>query len=217
MEQFLSFDFSSAFSERAWIALVEVILIDITLAGDNAIVIGMTAARVAPVHRRKVIFWGLLGAVTMRIALAYFAVSLLDVIGMTFAGGILLLWVSGRLYRGIAESKHTSEVDAADAKPRHVGLLRAIGLIMVADLSMSLDNVLAVAGVAQPLMHTDPWILLVGLGLSVALMGAAAVFIARLLKRFPWIGYIGVAIIVYVSIRMIAQGGGEIFKALHAL
>jgi YjbE family integral membrane protein len=202
----------------AAIALIQVILVDITLAGDNALVIGMTATRVAPHHRRIVILFGLLAALVLRIALAYFAVELLGIVGVTFVGGVVLLWISGRLYQGIAESKLERERNAAGdtTPPKHVGLLRAIGLIAIADLSMSADNVLAVAGIAQPLMKSDPWILFVGITFAVLLMGIAATFIAKLLQRAPLIAYIGVALIAYVAVRMIAQGGGEIFTALHA-
>ncbi len=217
MDQLADYFHTFTFSRAAWIALAEVILIDITLAGDNAVVIGLTAARVAPHHRGRVIFWGLLGAVVLRILLAFCAVWLLNILGMTFAGGIILLWVSWRLYRDILESKLADAHGADAAPPKHVSLLRAVSLIVVADLSMSLDNVLAVAGVAQPVMATDPWVLVVGLALSIALMGAAAVVIARVLKRFPWVAYVGVAIIAYAAVRMIVEGGGEIFKAMHAL
>lgn len=206
-----------AVNRHALIALAQVLLIDITLAGDNAVVIGMTAVRVRPEERRKVIFWGLTAAVVMRIAFAYFAVLLLNVIGATFAGGILLLWVTWRLWRDLRESRDEGKDGADAAAAPKVGLARAVILIMVADLSMSLDNVLAVAGVAQPLMATDPWVLFVGLFLSVALMGVAAVFIAKILKRYPWIAYAGVAMIAYVAVRMILHGGDEVLRALHVL
>jgi YjbE family integral membrane protein len=218
------------FSREEMIALGQVILIDITLAGDNAIIIGMTAARVAPEMRKKVIFYGLLAAVVMRILLAGVATQILAVLGLTLAGGILLLWVSWRLYRDIKESK--AEKAGADAiaedapeaigggaahvagpaaamKPQFVSMNQAIFRIMIADLSMSLDNVLAVAGAA---MH-HMWVLVLGLALSVALMGAAAVIIARMLKKYPWLAYAGLLMIVYVSVKMIYEGGGQVFEA----
>jgi len=215
MDNFLDF----SLDHGALIALAQVILIDITLAGDNAVVIGMTAARVASGQRGKVIFWGLAAAVVMRIALAVAATRILAVLGLTLAGGILLLWVSWRLYRDIKESKEEkSGVEAmsdgrngaAKGKQHFVSIGRAVLQITVADLSMSLDNVLAVAGVAM--QHL--WVLVIGLGLSVALMGVAAVFIARLLQRFPWISYAGLLMIVYVAGRMIWEGGGDVFKAM---
>jgi YjbE family integral membrane protein len=229
MEQLLDF-FGIAGSREEWIALGQVILIDITLAGDNAIIIGMTAARVAPEMRKKVIFYGLLAAVVMRILLAGVATQILAVLGLTLAGGLLLLWVSWRLYRDIKESKQEkagADEIVADApelvggsgkpakpvsaamKPKFVSMNRAIFQIMVADLSMSLDNVLAVAGAA---MH-HLWVLVLGLALSVALMGAAAVVIARLLKKYPWLAYAGLLMIVYVAVKMIYEGGGQVFQA----
>jgi YjbE family integral membrane protein len=218
------------FSREEMIALGQVILIDITLAGDNAIIIGMTAARVAPEMRKKVIFYGLLAAVVMRILLAGVATQILAVLGLTLAGGILLLWVSWRLYRDIKESKEEkagADAIAEDApeaigggaahvaspaaamKPQFVSMNQAIFRIMIADLSMSLDNVLAVAGAA---MH-HMWVLVLGLALSVALMGAAAVIIARMLKKYPWLAYAGLLMIVYVSVKMIYEGGGQVFEA----
>jgi YjbE family integral membrane protein len=220
METFLDF-FGIAGSREELIALGQVILIDITLAGDNAIIIGMTAARVAPEMRKKVIFYGLLAAVVMRICLAGVATQILAVLGLTLAGGILLLWVSWRLYRDIKQSK-AEQQKGADAlegeggangtamKPNFVSMNRAIFQIMIADLSMSLDNVLAVAGAA---MH-HLWVLVLGLALSVALMGAAAVLIARVLKKYPWVAYAGLLMIVYVAVKMIYEGGGQVFKAM---
>lgn len=203
--------------KSAWIALAQVILIDITLAGDNAIVIGMTASRVEPSIRKKVIFWGLVAAVVLRLALALVATQILAVIGLTLAGGILLLWVSWRLYRDIRNSKEESAgVDAMDGKggngkQQYVSMGKAIGLITIADLSMSLDNVLAVAGAA---MH-HVWVLVLGLALSIALMGAAAIFIAKLLKKYPWVSYVGLLIVIYVAGKMIWDGGDELITKLH--
>lgn len=229
MEQLLD-SFGIDLTREALIALGQVILIDITLAGDNAVVIGMTAARAAPEMRKKVIFYGLLAAVVMRIALAYFATKILTVLGLTLAGGILLLWVSWRLYRDIKEAKQEkagadaiaegapeavggsgkTSMASAIAGPKYVTMNRAIFQIMIADLSMSLDNVLAVAGTAME----HKWVLVLGLGLSVALMGAAAVLIARVLKKYPWVAYAGLLMIVYVAGKMIYDGGGQVFKAI---
>jgi YjbE family integral membrane protein len=199
-------------------ALLQVILIDIVLAGDNAVVIGMAASRVPQVQRRKVIFWGLTAAVVIRIVLATGAAKLLNVIGLMFAGGILLLWVSWRLWREFHDDEaevghHTiTSADASDhpkARPplTEQGVRRAIWRIFIADISMSLDNVLAVAGAA---MH-HVWVLAIGLMLSIALMGVAAAMIARLLRRHPWITYAGLIIVVYVALRMIWLGGLDIY------
>ncbi|HEY5338844.1 MAG TPA: TerC family protein [Rhizomicrobium sp.] len=198
-------------------ALLQVILIDIVLAGDNAVVIGMAASRVPQQQRRKVIFWGLAAAVILRVILATGAAKLLSVIGLMFAGGILLLWVSWRLWREFHNSSdaevghHTLATRGASdhplAKPlSDAGVRRAIGRIILADLSMSLDNVLAVAGAAM----NHVWVLAIGLVLSVALMGVAAAMIAKLLQRHPWISYAGLIIVVYVALRMIYFGGLDI-------
>ena len=187
-------------------ALAQVLMIDVVLAGDNAVVIGLAAARVPKNIRKKVIFWGLAAAVILRIMMAAVAVQLLAIIGLTLAGGILLLWVCWRMYRDITGSKdHAApEIDGkASAK-------RAIIQILIADVSMSLDNVLAVAGAARD--HLD--VLVIGLLLSVGLMGAAANVIARLLERYRWIAYIGLAIVVYVAVMMIYHGWEEVAKFL---
>jgi len=207
----------------ALVALLQVILIDIVLAGDNAVVIGMVAAKVPKENRRRVIFWGLTVAVFLRVILAMTTATILEVIGLMFAGGILLLWVSWRLYRDIAQS-HDADIGAktiaeennaqctpAPALPmlQMAGLRTAIAQIVIADLSMSLDNVLAVAGAAMD--HV--WVLAIGLVLSIALMGIAASLIAGLLQRHPWISYAGLILVVYVALRMIWFGGWEIMHA----
>ena len=194
------------FHEGGLFALAQVLMIDIVLAGDNAVVIGLAAARVPPKLRKKVIFWGLAAAVVLRIGMAAIAVKLLAVIGLTLAGGILLLWVCWRMWRDIAGAKHhdAPKIEAG-ASAR-----RAIFQILVADISMSLDNVLAVAGAARD--HLD--VLIIGLLMSVALMGAAANYIAKLLERWRWIAYIGLAIVVYVAVAMIYHGWEEVAKVM---
>jgi YjbE family integral membrane protein len=160
-----------------------------------------------PTHlRRKVILFGLGAAVLLRVAMAVVAVQLMQVIGLTLAGGILLLWVSWRFWRDIsgAHSKHHVEVDA------NTSLRRAILQITLADVSMSLDNVLAVAGAARD--HLD--VLAIGLLMSVALMGVAANMIARLLERFRWISYLGLAIVIYVALSMVWSGSHDVIEAL---
>ncbi|HEY2032967.1 MAG TPA: TerC family protein [Rhizomicrobium sp.] len=204
------------------VALLQVILIDIVLAGDNAVVIGMAASRVPSIQRARVIFWGLAAAVVIRIVLAMLTATLLAVIGLMFAGGILLLWVTWRLYRDIHggdddEVGHYTIASGGGDHPQHrpplsdKGLRKAIGSIVLADISMSLDNVLAVAGAAME--HV--WVLAVGLILSIAMMGVAAAMLAKLLHRHPWINYAGLIIVLYVALRMIWFGGADIF--VHVL
>lgn len=201
-------------------ALLQVILIDIVLAGDNALVIGMVAARVPKVLRRRVIFWALVLAVIARVALAMMTATLLQIIGLMLAGGLLLLWVAWRLYREIRRS--FDDKDSLDAISNrddandidHVARFsvgKAIAQAALADISMSLDNVLAVAGAAL----YQPWVLMVGLLLSIALMGLAAAMIANLLNRHPWISYAGLLIVLYVALRMVWIGGMEVYRAEH--
>ena len=194
------------FHEGGLWALGQVLMIDIVLAGDNAVVIGLAAARVPKNLRKKVILWGLVAAVALRIAMAVVAVKLLAIIGLTLAGGILLLWVCWRFWRDIRAGGHADapKVDAATS------VRRAILQILVADLSMSLDNVLAVAGAARD--HID--VLIIGLLMSVALMGAAANYIAKLLERYRWISYIGLVIVLYVALNMIWHGAVEVERVL---
>jgi YjbE family integral membrane protein len=206
------------FVTPAFAALMQVIVIDIVLAGDNAVVIGLAAAKVPRTDRRKVVFWGLVAAVILRIVLASVTVLVLNVGWLLFAGGSLLLWVSWRLYRDITRPhdgplgtrtlRGHPEPENAPPLPT-AGVRHAIFQIAVADLSMSLDNVLAVAGAA--LYH--PWVLTIGLALSVALVGFAASAIANLLQRHPWISYAGLILVVYVALRMLYFGS---FDLLHA-
>jgi YjbE family integral membrane protein len=194
------------FHEGGLLALAQVLMIDIVLAGDNAVVIGLAAARVPVAVRKKVILWGLVAAVVLRVAMALVAVKLMAIIGLTLAGGILLLWVCWRFWRDISGGKHAHapEVDAG------ASVRRAILQILLADVSMSLDNVLAVAGAARD--HID--VLIIGLLMSVALMGAAANYIARLLERYRWISYIGLVIVLYVALSMIWHGWEEVHRAI---
>lgn len=196
-------------------ALLQVILIDITLAGDNAIVVGLAAAGVEKSQRGRVIFWGIAAAVVMRIFFALVTTQLLQIPGLLFVGGLLLAWVCIKLGWELFFSHHNQAALAAisgnavggtpvETAPKPMN--RAILQIIIADLSMSLDNVLAVAGAA---MH-HPFALVFGLVLSVALMGAAATLISRLLQRYPWIGWIGLAVIVYVSVELLIKGWPEV-------
>jgi YjbE family integral membrane protein len=198
-------------------ALATVIVIDLVLAGDNAIVVGMAAAGLPPELRKKAILLGIGAAAVLRIFFAIFTTQLLAIIGLTLAGGILLLWVVWKLAREIiAQRKRHALAEAnlegghALAEPPAKDLRHALIQIVVADVSMSLDNVLAVAGAAR--QHIE--VLIIGLALSVALMGAAATIIARVLHRYFWISYLGLALIAYVAIRMIWEGGWEISHAV---
>ncbi|KPF86674.1 hypothetical protein IP70_05690 [alpha proteobacterium AAP38] len=215
------------FEVSFWNALWQVILIDIVLAGDNAIVVGLAAAGVAAQQRAKVIFWGIAAAVVLRIIFALLTTQLLAIVGLTLAGGILLLWVCWKMWREIRQ--HNQEtlgaevadeaVNPGDANPGAEALpsegtktvRQAIVQIVIADVSMSLDNVLAVAGAA----HEHPEVLILGLALSVAFMGAAATAIAKLLSRFHWIAYVGLAVIFYVAIKMIIDGSEQVLPLVQ--
>jgi YjbE family integral membrane protein len=199
------------FSQAEFAVLAQVVLIDLVLAGDNAIVIGIAAAGLPRQQRRRAILIGILAATAMRVAFAFVAVELLAIVGLVLAGGILLLWVSWKMWRELRASVRAEEDQAFDkssARPHAPKtLVQAAWQIVVADVSMSLDNVLAVAGAARE----HPAVLVIGLGLSIVLMGVAANLIARILHRHHWITYIGLAIIVYVALDMIWRGAWEIY------
>ena len=192
-------------------ALGQVIMIDLVLAGDNAVVIGLAAAGLPKDQRNKAIFVGIIAATVLRIGFASITTQLLQVLGLILVGGILLLWVSWKMWRelrdGHAEEEGVEAVTGEDINadgtvaggtPRKT-FAQAAWQIIVADVSMSLDNVLAVAGAARE----HPGVLVIGLVLSIALMGLAASFIAKLLNRHRWIAYVGLAIILYVALDMI--------------
>ena len=180
--------------------LTQVLLIDLVLAGDNAIVIGLAVAKLAPEQRRKAILAGIAGATLVRVAFALVAVKLMTIIGLTLAGGVLLLWVVWKAAREL-KGGEAGELAAAP-----VSLRAAIWRIVVADISMSLDNVLGVAGAA----HGHMVVLALGLVISIGLMGLAASQVARLMSRFPWLAWVGIAIVLYVSLSMIWQGWHEV-------
>ncbi|MBK5565614.1 TerC family protein [Ensifer adhaerens] len=197
------------FTAAGLAALLQVIVIDLVLAGDNAVVIGLAAAGLPTEQRKKVILVGIIAATVLRVALASVTVQLLEIIGLLLAGGILLLWVCWKMWREIREQQAANaagESGAAADMPKKTFMQAAIQIV-VADVSMSLDNVLAVAGAARE----HPTILVVGLVLSIAMMGVAAGFIARLLNRYHWIAYIGLAIILYVALDMIYRGSVEVW------
>ncbi|KOF14160.1 membrane protein [Ensifer adhaerens] len=198
------------FTSAGLLALLQVIVIDLVLAGDNAVVIGLAAAGLPTEQRRKAILVGILAATVFRIALASVTVQLLEIIGLLLAGGLLLLWVCWKMWREIRSGGvEDFEGEGANSAPRKTFLQAAIQIV-IADVSMSLDNVLAVAGAARE----HPSILVFGLVLSIALMGIAASFIARLLNRYHWIAYVGLAIILYVALNMIYRGSIEVWPHL---
>lgn len=200
-------DFSNIGSASALAAFGQVLMIDVLLAGDNAIVVGALAAGLPAEQRRKVILIGIIAALILRIAFALVVTQLMQIVGLIFAGGMLLLWVSWKMYRELhpaGESGGSPEIEGDE----HSGIkpvksfAAAAWAVAVADVSMSLDNVLAVAGAARE----HPGILIVGLILSVALMGIAANFIAKYIERYRWIAYVGLAVILYVAGKMMYDG-----------
>ena len=209
------------FSTQSLTALFQVVMIDLVLAGDNAIVIALAAAGLPEDHRKKAILAGILAATALRIGFASITVQLLQIIGLLLAGGILLLWVCWKMWRELQAShahqakfqnlSAASTIDAASTAGRQKTLGQAIWQITIADVSMSLDNVLAVAGAARE----HPVILIFGLGLSIALMGFAASFIARLLEKHRWVAYVGLLIILYVAFDMSYRGALEVWRDVN--
>ncbi len=198
--------------------ILQVIFINVVLSGDNAIVVGMAAAGAPPAIRQKVIFYGIGGAVVLRVLLSLLAVQFLQIVGLLLAGGVLLLWVCWKLFREIRQSAaERAGTDTLTGLPGGAGPTKTLGAamwqILVADVSMSLDNVLAVAGAARE----HPLIMAAGLILSVALMGVAATFIARLLDRYRWLAWLGLLVILYVATRMVWDGVSEIGAAVAVL
>lgn len=206
------------FTPAGFSALLQVIAIDLVLAGDNAIVIGLAAAGLPSEQRKKAILIGVLAATLLRICFAAITVKLLAIVGLLLAGGILLLWVCWKMWRELritAADKRAADdalanIESDGTAPRK-SLMQAATQIVVADVSMSLDNVLAVAGAARD----HPTVLIIGLVLSIALMGVAANYIARLLHRYPWIAYIGLLIILYVALDMIYRGALEVWPHVN--
>jgi YjbE family integral membrane protein len=200
-------------SSEALTAFLQVVMIDLVLAGDNAVVIGLAAAGLPKEQRGRAILIGIIAATVLRIGFASVTVQLLQIVGLLLAGGILLLWVCWKMWRELRSGGEHQDLDAmnADAGANRKTMKQAVWQIIVADISMSLDNVLAVAGAARE----HPMILVFGLGLSIALMGLAANLIARLLQNHRWIAYIGLIIILYVSGDMIYRGALEVWPQLR--
>jgi len=204
-------DFANIGEPAAFAAFLQVLMIDLVLAGDNAIVVGALAAGLPPAQRRRVILIGVIAALVLRIAFALVVTQLLQIVGLILAGGILLLWVAWKMYR---ELHHSGESTGSPEVPgdEHSGLrpaksfAAAAWAVAVADVSMSLDNVLAVAGAARE----HPGIMIVGLVFAVALMGIAANVIAQYIERYRWIAYVGLAVILYVAGKMIWEGWHDV-------
>ena len=196
-------------------AFLQIIVIDIVMSGDNAIIIGMAAAGLPPELRKKAIFWGIIGATVLRIFFALIVVQLLSITGIKVIGGLLLLWVCCRMWQEIRAGTTVEDIEREveeNAKKGPPKTLRtAMVNIIVADATMSLDNVLAVAGAARD--HLE--MLIFGLVLSIALMAFTANYIAKLLEKHTWLGYLGLAIIAYVAIQMICQGSGEVMDVIN--
>ena len=202
--------------------LFQVVLINLVLSGDNVIVISLAAAGLPQAQRGKAILMGIIAATVLRILFAGLATQILQTVGLLFAGGILLLWVCWKIWRELCASSASSIEAAAKAgaipeadaegEPRKT-LVQAIWQIIAADVSMSLDNVLAIAGAARE----HPFVLIFGLALSVAMMGAAASFIARLLQNHLWIAYVGLAVVLYIAVEMTFRGTLDIMKTAATL
>jgi YjbE family integral membrane protein len=213
------FDF---ITPQALTAFFQVVMIDLVLAGDNAIVIGLAAAGLPQNQRNKAILVGIIAATLLRIGFASITVQLLQIIGLLLAGGILLLWVCWKMWRELRSSHGDhqkkleealggQQINADGTTGPQKTLSQAIWQITIADVSMSLDNVLAVAGAARD----HPIILIFGLALSIALMGLAATFIARILEKHRWVAYVGLAIILYVALDMCFRGAQEVWPHLN--
>jgi YjbE family integral membrane protein len=200
------------------VALLNVIMIDVVLAGDNAIIVGLAASRVAPELRQRVIFWGIAGAVVLRILFAAVTQQLLAVVGLTLAGGLLLLFVCWKMYQQI-RAGHVDPHAAISADgggktaANQMGFWAALWQIIIADVSMSLDNVLAVAGAAKD----STAVLVIGLGVAVVLMAVASNYIAKLLAKYPAITWVGLLIILYVALDMIWSGWNEVTRSYPSL
>lgn len=196
------------------VAFFQVIFIDLVLAGDNAIVVGMAAASVPLESRRKVIIWGTAAAVVLRILFAVLTTQLLQIIGLTLAGGLLLAFVAYQMYRELRthgqDEVTPEEAMASPARRAPKTVVAAVWQVAMADLSMSLDNVLAVAGVAKDRLG----ILVAGLVISVAMMAFAANLIAGLIHRHRWLAWVGLAIIAYVAVEMILRGSAQVAAAI---
>lgn len=213
------FNFSSIFTAAGLTSLMQIIVGDLAMAGDNVVIMGSLASGLPERDRKKVLLFGVTMALVFLIGFALLATQLLKITGLVFAGGLLLLWVAYNMFRElrpaaliVADDEDTPEIEGP---PRTKTLLQAAIQIMVADLSMSLDNVLLVASIARD----NPALLFIGLTFSVLFMGLAANYVAKLIQRYHWINYIGLAVILYVASRMVYEGwmGGEHVLGLRSV
>jgi len=189
-------------------AFVSIIFIDLVMSGDNAIVIGLAVAGLPKEMRKKAIFYGIVVATILRIFFSAITYQLLAILGLTLAGGLLLLWVAYQMWQEIRQSDNsadTTDADQGDGKT----MMQAMTTIIIADVTMSLDNVLAVAGAA----YGAPGMLVFGLVLSIVLMAVAANYLAMMLEKHKWLAYVGLLVVAYVALEMIWRGGGEVFAA----
>ncbi|MGF9562890.1 TerC family protein [Neorhizobium sp. JUb45] len=203
------------FTAAGFAALLQVIAIDLVLAGDNAIVIGLAAAGLPAEQRKKAILVGIIAATVLRIGFAAITAQLLGIVGLQFIGGLLLAWVCWKMWTELRSADHNAEHAATEAEAGETRVKKTFAQaamqIVIADVSMSLDNVLAVAGAAQD----HPTVLIIGLIISIALMGLAANFVARLLHRHRWIAYVGLAVIVYVAGMMLYHGWEQMWPYIQ--
>ena len=191
-------------------AFTKIVLIDLVMSGDNAIIIGMAAAGLPLELRKRAIVFGIIAATILRIVFASITYQLLEITGLTLVGGILLIWIAFRMWQDYqSERLETPEVVSEDDLPSKKTLQRAVTSILVADVTMSLDNVLAVAGAA----HGSPGMLIFGLALSIVLMGFAANWVASLLERHNWLALVGIAVISYVALEMVWRGAKQVYEA----
>ena len=212
-------ELSNLLAPGAFAVLLQVILIDLVLAGDNAIVVGSLASGLPADQRKKVIAIGIAAALILRVVFALLVTQLMQIVGLILAGGLLLLWVAWRMYRDLHPAPSVIDVagpgdfTSVTGPPPAKSFAAAAWSVALADVSMSLDNVLAVAGASRE----HPEIMIVGLVLSVALMGVAANFIAKYIERYRWIAYVGLAVIVYVALKMIWEGFHEVAPVVGPL
>jgi len=191
-------------------AFTKIVLIDLVMSGDNAIIIGMAAAGLPLELRKRAIVFGIIAATILRIVFASITYQLLEITGLTLVGGILLIWIAFRMWQDYQSGTlETPEVVSEDDLPKKKTLQRAVTSILVADVTMSLDNVLAVAGAA----HGSPGMLIFGLALSIVLMGFAANWVASLLERHNWLALVGIAVISYVALEMVWRGAKQVYEA----
>jgi YjbE family integral membrane protein len=210
------FDFADIFTAAGLVTLGQVILIDLTMAGDNVVIMGTLTSGLPEKERRRVIMLGVGMALIFLIAFALVATQLLQLTGLLLAGGLLLLWVAYNMYRELRPSVPVTaddpDTEVVEGPPRSKTFLQAAIQVTVADLSMSLDNVLAVAATARD----HPAVLFIGLALSVTFMGLAANLVARLVQRYHWIAWAGLLMILYVALKMIWEGSHQFAPTLAA-